>query len=75
MKKKGISINKILLSLVFISFYASVFSATNDKSEDLNICPGWRYKCITITTYILGKPVTLPYKTKGKDQPLIKIEK
>jgi hypothetical protein len=65
-----------IIIIIFVG--ASCLFAINeiqaqDEEEEYVICPGWGYKCITITKDTWIGPVTVPVYTKGKDKPAIEF--
>ncbi|KYG72492.1 hypothetical protein [Roseivirga echinicomitans] len=65
----------ILVLFLFISFFAisELVAQEQDDSTEYVLCPGWGYKCISITKQTWLGAVTVPVYLKGKDKPMIEF--
>jgi hypothetical protein len=77
MKNKLANITRkfMIIFFLFFSFVAlsELVAQEQDDSTEYIMCPGWGYKCISITKQTWLGPVTVPVYLKGKDKPMIEF--
>lgn len=64
-------ISCILLCVTLIVIQNKLIAQEDPDKIKYDVCPGWGYKCISITKDTIFGSITLPVRLKGKDRGVI----
>lgn len=61
----------LILSVLFIVIHNQLLAQEDLGEMEYDVCPGWGFKCISITKDTILGAITVPVRLKGKDRGVI----
>lgn len=61
----------LILSVLFIVIHNKLLAQEDPDEMEYDVCPGWGFKCISITKDTFLGAITVPVRFKGKNRSAI----